>query len=85
MAAIRANLRRARKKAGLSQESLAHEVGTTKQTYHLIEIGAQSIKLETALRIAARLGYDVSIMRALFAADDAEDDASEGVESRRVA
>jgi DNA-binding XRE family transcriptional regulator len=64
---IRHNLRQARQAAGISQESLAHAVGTTHQTYASVELGKQSIKLDLALRVAEQLGYDCSPLRELFA------------------
>jgi DNA-binding XRE family transcriptional regulator len=66
----RKHLRQAREKAGLSQEDLAHEVGTTQQTYRSAELGERSIKLDLALSIAERLGYDCSPLRRLFAVVD---------------
>lgn len=63
----RRNLRQAREKAGLSQEALAHAVGTTHQTYRSAELGERSIKLDLALQIAERLGYDCGTLRRLFA------------------
>lgn len=63
----RRNLRQAREKAGLSQEALARAVDTTTQTYHSAERGLRDLKLDLALRIAERLGHDVSQIRALFA------------------
>lgn len=74
MAAIRVNLRRARKKAGLSQENMARAVDTTKQTYHCAETGLRGIKLDLALRIAERLGYDVAALRELFTVVEVETD-----------
>jgi DNA-binding XRE family transcriptional regulator len=63
----RKHLRQAREKAGLSQEDLAHAVGTTQQTYRSAELAERSIKLDLALSIAERLGYDVTALRRLFA------------------
>lgn len=62
----RRNLRKAREKAGFSQESVARAVGTTHQTYHSAETGKRSIKLDLALRIAEHLGYDCAPLRKLF-------------------
>ena len=63
----RKHLRQAREKAGLSQEDLAHAVGTTHQTYRSAELAERSIKLDLALSIAERLGYDCGALRELFA------------------
>ena len=60
---IRANLRRARKRAKLSQEALARAIDTTQQTYRNIELGVHDVKLTHALRIAEKLGYDVTEIR----------------------
>ena len=49
----RKHLRQAREKAGLSQESLAHAVGTTHQTYHSAERGHRGLRLDLALAIAS--------------------------------
>lgn len=65
----RKHLRQAREKAGLSQESLAHAVGCTHQTYHSAERGHRGLRLELALAIAERLGHDVSSLRRLFSQD----------------
>ena len=83
--AIRANLRRARKKAGLSQENMARAVGLSLQGYHLVETGQQSVKLDAALRIAERLGHDVSWMRELFAIVEGGEDTSENTSETRSA
>ena len=69
---IRANLRRARKRAKLSQEALASAIDTTQQTYRNIELGVHDVKLTHALRIAEKLGYDVTEIRELFGLHDVE-------------
>ena len=69
---IRKNLRQARVTAGLSQENLARAIDTTKETYRLAELGVNGLKLETALRIAERLGHDVAALRELFAVSEVE-------------
>lgn len=65
---------------------MARAVGLSLQGYHLVETGQQSVKLDAALRIAERLGHDVTWLRELFSIIEGEGEASESAEeSRRVA
>jgi putative transcriptional regulator len=52
----------ARKRAGLSQEALAEQVGVGRQTIARVELGTQRPGVEIALAIAAAVGESVEAL-----------------------
>ena len=54
-------LRRAREKAGLTQEALARRLKTKKTSISRIENHAEDIKLSTLKRIASALGKSLQV------------------------
>lgn len=62
-----------RKENGLTQTQLANVIGISQQGYGAIESGIRGVKVPTAKKIAAALGFDWQ----RFYEDDA-DTASEG-------
>lgn len=56
----RSHLRRARERAGFSQEGLARELGVSRQTIANIERGRSEPRVLLALAIAALVGMAVS-------------------------
>jgi XRE family aerobic/anaerobic benzoate catabolism transcriptional regulator len=54
-------LRAAREKAGVSQESLAQEIGMTRTNLARIEHGGANVTVETLVRFAGGLGLEVAL------------------------
>jgi putative transcriptional regulator len=52
----------ARKRAGLSQEALAEQIGVGRQSIARIELGTQLPSVEMALAIAAAVGESVETL-----------------------
>ncbi|HEX8065380.1 MAG TPA: helix-turn-helix transcriptional regulator [Thermoleophilaceae bacterium] len=52
------NLRRARDRAGLSQEALADKAGLHRNAVALLEGGKRDVKLSTVAKLAKALGVD---------------------------
>jgi transcriptional regulator with XRE-family HTH domain len=57
--AFGANVRRARKRAGLSQEALGFASGVHRTEVSLIELGQRNPRLTTVVRLARGLGIDL--------------------------
>jgi len=56
IATIAANVRRARKAAGLSQEALAHQAGLDRTYVSQVERGRRNLTVTALARLAAALG-----------------------------
>lgn len=56
VAAIGASIRRARKEAGITQDTLADLIGTSSRTVHAIETGAGNPSLGTVAAAANAVG-----------------------------
>lgn len=54
-------LRKARLKAGLSQEALAQKAKMTRTSYARIEKGLTNVTIDSLVRIAEGLGMDVDV------------------------
>jgi transcriptional regulator with XRE-family HTH domain len=52
------NLRRARERAGLSQEALADKAGVHRNAVALLEAGRRDVKLSTVAKLAKALKVD---------------------------
>jgi len=57
---VKNTVKRARRRAGMTQRQLAEACGTSQQQIQRIEAGAQTVRLDLALRIARALGATVA-------------------------
>lgn len=51
-----------RRERGLTQEQLGAKIGKTEMTISLLELGKNACKLDTLIRIAHALGYDLALI-----------------------